>query len=109
MYTHFDFNIFFSTCIDLFVILLVCSWFLIYVLFIFVFFFMHNFVSGGVPIRFCFLTFFSTFSTNYIDAAGVHRLSTKSLLNLATKTVPGHVLKHGYVLFLFIINILSAR
>ena len=33
------------------------------------------------------------------------RLSTKSMLNLATKPVPGHVLKHGYVSFRFFLFI----
>lgn len=36
----------------------------------------------------------------------IYRLSTKSLLNLNTKTVPGHVLKHGYVAYLFYICLL---
>lgn len=35
--------------------------------------------------------------------AWIFRLSTKSLLNLSTKTVPGHILKHGYVLMIFIL------
>lgn len=35
------------------------------------------------------------------------RLSTKSLLNLATKIVPGHVLKHGYVNFFIYIFVIS--
>lgn len=66
----------------------------------------YVFLVGG-PIRFCLYITFFVVSCNLffneheicIGAAVAHRLSTKSLLNLATKTVPGHVLKHGYVLF----------